>query len=127
MFIYIVIAFHIRPSLESPKEPASLFFSDGTMPFLRKGPQTSRRPCLTLKTASPKPLIPPRAGAAKGVSDNDTPGFLMGAVAADQPECSSRCVIVLHPLHGFLDGGFLVRGRLHLLLRRAVTSPSRTT
>ena len=48
------------------------------------------RNCHTLKTASPKPPIPPRAGAAKGVPDNDTPGFLMGAVAADQPECSSR-------------------------------------
>jgi hypothetical protein len=48
------------------------------------------RDCHTLKTASPKPPIPPRAGAAKGVPDNDTPGFLMGAVAADQPECSSR-------------------------------------
>ena len=48
------------------------------------------RDCHTLKTASPKPPIPPRVGAAKGVSDNDTPGFLMGAVAADQPSCSSR-------------------------------------
>jgi hypothetical protein len=59
------------------------------MPFLRGRPQASRLPHHedNLSEATP---IPSRAGAAKGVTDNDTPGFLMGAVAADQPECSSR-------------------------------------
>jgi hypothetical protein len=36
------------------------------------------RDCHTLKTAFPKPPIPPRVGAAKGVSDNDS-GFPHGS------------------------------------------------
>jgi hypothetical protein len=48
------------------------------------------RDCPTLRTTSPIPPIPSRAGAAKGVPENIIPGCLMGAVAADQPECSSR-------------------------------------
>jgi hypothetical protein len=48
------------------------------------------RDCHTLRTTSPMPPIPSRAGAAKGVPDNNLSGCLMGAVAADQPECSSR-------------------------------------
>ena len=54
------------------------------------GGQT-HRDCHTLKTTSPNPPIPSRAGAAKGTRpDDDNPGRLMGAVAVDQPECSSR-------------------------------------
>lgn len=48
------------------------------------------RDCPTLKTSSPKPPIPPRAGAVRAVLDDDTPGFLLGAVATDQDESSSR-------------------------------------
>ena len=44
------------------------------------------RDCGNLKTSEPKPPIPPRAGAVRGAPDSDdTPGFLMGAIATDQP------------------------------------------
>ena len=50
------------------------------------------RDCSTLKTSDAKPPIPPRAGAARGVpGSDDTPGFLMGVIATDQPEEDHRC------------------------------------
>jgi hypothetical protein len=45
------------------------------------------RDCPTLKTTAPKPPIPPRVGAVRSANDNGLPGFLMGAVAVDQPAC----------------------------------------
>jgi hypothetical protein len=45
------------------------------------------RDCPTLQTNEPNPSIPPRAGAVRGVSENDdTPGFLMGVISTDQPQ-----------------------------------------
>jgi hypothetical protein len=45
------------------------------------------RDCSTLKTGEPKPSIPPRAGAVRGVpGSDDTPGFLMGVISVDQPQ-----------------------------------------
>ena len=81
------------------------------------------RDCDTLKTASPKPPIPPRVGAVKGVLAEDTPGFLMGAVAADQPECrssrSSLFILFMASLTGLFWFAaayisFASRGRKHL-------------
>jgi hypothetical protein len=49
------------------------------------------RDCHTLKTALPKPLIPPRAGAVKAAKGYDsTPGFLMGVAAIEDDSCPTR-------------------------------------
>jgi hypothetical protein len=53
------------------------------------------RDCHTWKTIDPKPPIPARVGAAKGVDDDGPPGFLMGAVAKDQPTRSSKTPVPL--------------------------------
>jgi hypothetical protein len=60
------------------------------MPFLRRRPQASRLPHPEDSLSKATYLsLHVREQQRGRVPDNDTPGFLMGAVAADQPECSS--------------------------------------
>ena len=74
-----------------------------TMPFLRRRPQASRLPHPEDLSKATYPST--CRSSERSVSDNDTPGFLMGAVAADQPECSSRFSIFI-PFMAFLTGVF---------------------
>jgi hypothetical protein len=67
------------------------------------------RECHTLQTGEPKPSIPPRAGAVRGVSGSDnTPGFLMGVISADQPqdECATSSFSYFVPFMAMLTAIF---------------------
>jgi hypothetical protein len=80
----------VRSHQESKRVKSSQPYDVRMGPCRFCGGGHKHRDCHTLRTTSPMPPISSRAETAKEMPDNNLPGRLMGAVAADQPECSSR-------------------------------------